>query len=221
MHVPTLFKKAFITFSGRLYLSDAVRNAAYRWAWAHIRELPTGASVVDIGSRDSLFPAFLAWRRYFVRSIERDNRFSLRQQVIRRHWNVSYVIDNCDFLAATIPGKCDAICSLFSLQHSGDDDIYAYRSAARQLRDGGMLLSATEYRHAGTRFQLERDDGAMRIYGPDDIGSRLEKPLFDEGMTEFDRVYLGVSENLKNVFTVTEPKDASYIFLLFRKKQAF
>lgn len=218
MHLPTLFKKALITFSGRLYLSDSVRNAAYRWGWSHIRELPVGASVVDIGSRDSLFPAFLSWRRYFVRSIERDNRFSLRQQSIRCHWNVSYVIDNCDFLAATIPGKCDAICSLFSLQHSGDDDIRAYRSAARQLRDGGIFLSATEYRHSGTRFQLERDDGAMRIYGPEDISGRLEKPMFDEGMTEYDRVYLGVTENRKIVFTVTEPRQASYIFLLFKKE---
>jgi len=217
MHVPTLFKKALITFSGRLYLSDTVRNAAYRWAWDHISELPTGASVVDIGSRDSLFPAFLSWRRYFVRSIERDSRFSLRQQLNCRHWNVSYVIDNCDFLAATIPGKCDAICSLFSLQHSGDDDIYAYRSAARQLRDGGMFLSATEYRHTGTRFHFERDDGTMRIYGPEDIDGRLEKPLFDEGMAEYDRVYLGISENGKKVFTVTDPAQASYIFLLFKK----
>ena len=217
MHVPTLLKKALITFSGRLYLSDAVRNTAYRWAWEHIRELPTGASVVDIGSRDSLFPAFLAWRRYFVRSIERDSRFSLQQQSNCRHWNVSFVIDNCDFLAATIPGKCDAICSLFSLQHSGDDDMYAYHSAAKKLRSGGIFLSATEYRHGGTHYHLERDDGAMRIYGPEAIETRLEKPLFDEGMAEFDRVYLGVSENRKHVFTVTEPQQASYIFLLFKK----
>jgi SAM-dependent methyltransferase len=219
MHVSALLKKTCMSFTGRLFLSDTVRNTAYRWAWEHIQELPAESSIIDIGSRDSLFPAFLAWRRYFVRVIERDSRFTLRQQLNRRHWKVSYIIDNCDFLAATIPAHCDAICSLFSLQHAGDDDIRCYRYAARQLRPGGLFLSTTEYRHAGTRIQLERDDGSMRIYGPDDISRRVEQPMFDEEMVEYDRVYVALSANRKKVLPVEKPEKASFIFLLFKKNQ--
>ncbi len=218
MHLPTLLKKAVYAFSGKLFLSDPVRNRTYRWAWGHLRSLPKTSLVVDVGSRDSLFPAFLAWRGHVVKVVERDARFTVRQIANSRRWGVRVMIDNCDFLAPTIDRPCDAICSLFSLQHAGDDDIAAYRLAARLLRSGGLLLSATEYRHEGTRFKFGCDDSAMQIYSPDDIEKRIEAPLFREGMIEYDRHYLLVTKEGKVKVADDTPGKSSIVLLLFRKE---
>lgn len=217
MHLPTLIRKAAFLASDRLHLSDAVRNRVYAWAWGHIKALPPGASIMDIGSRDSLFPAFLAWRRYSVRIIERDARFTGRQQRNARRWRTPLVVDNCDFLAAAAPGGAAAVCSLFSLQHAGEDDIAGYRKAARLLTTGGLFLSATEYCRDGTRFQHGRDDGSMRIYGPEDIDRRIEGPLFHEGMAVFDRQYAAVSGKGSVVMVNDAPENASMVLLLFKK----
>jgi SAM-dependent methyltransferase len=217
MHLPTHVRKALFTAFGRLFLSDAVRNQVYQWAWGHLKQLPRGAAVVDIGSRDSLFPAFLAWKRLSVRVVERDARFTGKQHANGRRWNVRVVVDNYDFLAGTVPDHNDAICSLFSLQHAGDDDIAAYRKAAGLLKPGGLFLSATEYRHSGTRFQHGRDDGTMRIYGPEDIDRRIEGPLFREGMVVDDRQYVAMRERGRVSLVNNAPESASIVLLLFKK----
>ena len=218
MHLPTFLKKALFRIGGKLYLSDAVRNATYKWAWEHLKPLRRSAIIVDIGSRDSLFPAFLAWQRFSVRVIERDTRFTERQARNGRRWHVQFIIDNCDFLAATFPVGCDAICSLFSLQHSGDEDVVAYRTVAHHLKSGGLFISATEYRHGGTRFQYGRDDGTMRIYGSEDITTRLENPLANEDMIECDRRYLRVVDAGRSVEFCNAPQQANILLLLFSKK---
>lgn len=218
MHLPTLLKKALFTCSGRLFLSDPVRNRIYQWAWEHLRDLPCGSSVVDIGSRDSLFPSFLAWRRYVVRVVELDARFTARQKQNGKRWRVRLIVDNCDFLAATVPRLRDAVCSLFSLQHAGENDIAACRKAAGLLRRGGLFLSATEYCRSGTRFHYGRDDGDMRIYGPEEIVERIEAPLFREGMIEYDRQYLAVDGRGGLKVVNDHPGRASVVVLLFKKE---
>ncbi|MBN1578318.1 MAG: hypothetical protein JW913_17285 [Chitinispirillaceae bacterium] len=218
MHLPTLLKKTVFILSGNFFLSDAVRNTTYQWAWGHLRGLQCGSSVVDIGSRDSLFPAFLAWKRYAVRVVERDARFTGRQIINGKRWGVRMIVDNCDFLIAAVPHPCDAVCSLFSLQHAGNKDTPAYCRAARLLRPGGLLLSAAEYCHKGSRFHEGRDDGAMRIYGPEDIEKRIEAPLFSEGMVEFDRQYYAVGEHGKVTVVTTAPAKGTMVLLLFRKE---
>ncbi len=217
MHIPTLIRKRYFALSGALSLSDSVRNTAYRWAWGHLRYLSTGAIIIDIGSRDSLFPSFLAWRGFFVRVVERDARFYSNQKKNSRNWNVRLVFDNCDFLAATLPGPSDAICSIFSLQHAGDDDIPSYRSAARWLRPGGLFLSAIEYRHRGTSFHYGRDDGTMRVHGPDDVAERIVAPLSDGGMVETERQVFGTTQNGKIGFFNDTPGSGMFMLQLFKK----
>jgi SAM-dependent methyltransferase len=217
MHLPTIIRKAVFLVSGRLLLSDALRNKVYQWAWSGLASLPHGAGIIDIGSRDSLFPLFLAWRRFAVLIVERDARFIARERRYAQRWGVTVPMDNCDFLAAEVPGSPDAVCSLFSLQHAGDGDVDGYRKAARLLKAGGLFLSATEYRHAGTRFQHDRDDGSMRIYGPEDIDLRIVDPLSGEGMAECDRRYLAVRRAGHFVSVNCAPADASVLLLMFRK----
>ena len=217
MHIPTVIKKCLFSTTRTLLLSDKVRNSTYCWAWEHLRNLPSRSLIIDIGSRDSLFPVFLSWQRYLVRVIERDARYCTRQVAHTKRWHVPLIVDNCDFLAATIPGRCDAICSLFSLQHAGDDDIAGYRYAAQNLRSGGIFLSATEYRHEGTRFHYGRDDGTMRIYGPDDVDGRIVTPLIEEGMAEIDRWYMKKTTKGDLIESNDSPEECAILYLLFRK----
>jgi hypothetical protein len=187
MHFPTLVRKSAYSFLGKTLLSDKVRNFAYGWAWAHLRNLPTGTRILDIGSRDSLFPAFLAWQGYCVSVVERDSRFGEMLRTIQRRWNVRYEVHEKDFLEFDAHEKFGAVLSLFSLQHAGDDDIPAYRKSSAMLDAGGMFLSACEYDEKGTRWHRGRDDGALRIYGPADVEERIERTLSASGLTITER----------------------------------
>jgi len=85
---------------------------------------------------------------------------------VARSWNVRYGVHEADFLIFDPPEKFNVISSLFSLQHAGENDLPAYSRAASLLGPGGMFLSACEYDDRATRWHEGRDDGAMRIYGP-------------------------------------------------------
>jgi 2-polyprenyl-3-methyl-5-hydroxy-6-metoxy-1,4-benzoquinol methylase len=140
VHIPTILRKCNYYVSGGIALSDAVRNFAYRWAWSVVRSLPQGSRICDIGSRGSLFPAFLAWRGYTVDIVEKDERFTGVQKRIARSWNVPAHIHETDFLAFGQPETFHAVCSLFSLQHAGENDAIAYRRAADLLVPGGCFF---------------------------------------------------------------------------------
>lgn len=218
MHTSALIKKLIYSLSGKMLLSDGVRNFAYQWAWSVLRTLPKGSLICDIGSRSSLFPAFLAWRGYKVDIVEKDSRFIDVQKRIARSWNVHFNVHEADFLNCDPPEKSSAICSLFSLQHAGEDDISAYRRAAALPGPKGMFLSVCEYDDRATRWHLGRDDGTMRIYGPLDIASRMEKPLISGGMEIVERRYAGFTDSGKGVVWRKGPEGSAFFFLSARKK---
>jgi hypothetical protein len=216
--IPALLRKMGYSLSGKTLLSDVVRNFAYQWAWSALRALPKGSVVCDIGPRSSLFPAFLAWKGLKVDIAEKDRRFTDIQGRIAQSWGVHFGIHEADFLTYDPPEKCNAICSLFSLQHAGENDVPAYGKAAALLGPGGMFLSACEYDDRATRWHQGRDDGAMRIYGPQDIASRMEKPLVSGGMDIMERKYAGFTKSGKGMEWRKDPKGSTFLFLCARKK---
>jgi hypothetical protein len=218
MHLPALLKKWNYSLTGKIYLSDAVRNFTYEWAWSFLRRLPKGSALCDIGSRDSLFPAFLAWQGFNVDVVEKDGRFIDVQRKNAGRWRVSMGVNGTDFKAFSLPRAYDAACSLFSLQHAGDNDVACHGRAANMLSPGGLFLSACEYVDAGTRFHEGRDDGTMRIYGPPDVRDRIEKPLLLGGMEIVDRRYAGFSRKGAVCSFQEDPRDAAFFFLCARKK---
>lgn len=163
MHLSTIIRKTIFRLSGKIALSDAVRNFTYAWAWSFLRELPAAGRICDIGSRTSLFPAFLAWRGMRVSVVEKDSRFIDAQRRISNHWRVRPEIFCGDFLEFAGDKQFLTILSLFSLQHSRENDVPAYRKAAAMLESGGLLLSACECNSHTTQWHRERDDGPLRI----------------------------------------------------------
>jgi SAM-dependent methyltransferase len=218
LHIPALMRKLGYSLSGKLLLSDAVRNFAYQWAWSVLRTLPKGSRICDIGSRSSLFPAFLAWRGFKVDIVEKDNRFIDVQKRVARSWNVRYGVHEADFLIFDPPEKFNVISSLFSLQHAGENDVPAYGKAAALLAPGGMFLSACEYDDRATRWHEGRDDGAMRIYGPQDIAHRMETSLVSGGMDIVERKYAGFTKSGRGVEWREDPEGSAFFFLCARKK---
>jgi hypothetical protein len=218
LHIPSLIKKTGFSLTGKILLSDAVRNFAYQWAWSVLKTLPKGSLICDIGPRSSLFPAFLAWRGFQVDSVEKDDRFIDVQKHIARSWNVHCNAHETDFLIFDPPEKYNAISSLFSLQHAGENDVPAYGKAAALLVPGGMFLSACEYDDRATRWHEGRDDGAMRIYGPRDVAHRMEKSLVSGGMEIVGRKYAGFTKSGKGMEWRTSPKGSVFFFLCARKK---
>ena len=219
MHVPTLLRKCAFSFTGVIALSDHVRNFAYRWAWSHLGKLPRGSLVCDIGSRDSLFPAFLAWQGYTVTVVEKDQRFIETLSSISRRWSAPYDLKTQDFLTSAFTVRVNAVLSLFSLQHAGEQDIPAYRKAAGLLRQCGLFLSVCEYDHRQTRMQHDRDDGAMRIYGPRDIEDRIEKPLIEGGVEIMEKRFAGWNKAAKRLHWKNPADTAGFCFLCGKKNR--
>ena len=218
LYIPALAKKLGFSLSGKILLSDAVRNFAYQWAWSILRTLPRESRICDIGSRGSLFPAFLAWRGYKVDIVEKDDRFTEVQKRIARSWDVHYGVHEADFLTFDPAEKYDVVCSLFCLQHAGDRDVPCYTRAAALLGPRGLFLSVCEYDDQATRWHEGRDDGTMRIYGPQDIINRMERPLISGGMEIVERKYAGFKKSGKRMTWREGPEGSIFCFLCARKK---
>jgi SAM-dependent methyltransferase len=185
---PTLRKIAF-TLTGRPRLMDPVRDFVYRWARDHLRGIPRKARILDIGCRNSSFAAFLAWRGYRIVAVDPDERAASWQEHIRRAWGVEYRFVRGGIEKATTHGPYDAVLTLFALQHAGEADTEEHRRAAGLVGRGGLLLSACEYDHRGTRWHRGRADGDMRVYGPADLATRLIEPLESAGLEITGRRY--------------------------------
>jgi hypothetical protein len=183
MHATIILRKLLFLTTGRIVLSDRVRNCAYQWAWSYLHHLPQGARICDIGSRSSAFPAFLAWRGFSVTAIEPDARFSAVQTALSMRWNRRIEVVPGDMISLSADRRFHSILSVFSLQHAGDDDIDSYVKAARSVEKGGWVLTINECTSGPTKWQRGRDDGDLRIYGTDEIGSRIEATLKREGLT--------------------------------------
>jgi SAM-dependent methyltransferase len=150
--------------------------------------------------------------------VEKDRRFTDVQKRIGQSWNVHYGVHETDFLTFGLSEKYDAVCSLFSLQHAGENDVPAYGRAASLLKPRGLFLSACEYDDRATRWHEGRDDGAMRIYGPHDIASRMEKPLVSGGMEIVERKFAGFKKSGRGVEWREGPEGSAFLFLCARKK---
>jgi SAM-dependent methyltransferase len=173
-------KFLFLAF-GKLWVMDPIRNFVYQWAWSFLRSLPRSASILDIGTRNSQFAAWCAWRGFSVTAIDKDERFHSWQDAFKQSWRVEYRTMVSDVLTLDRTMRFDCILALFSLQHAGEGDSAAYRRAFSLLKPGGTFLIVNEYNSERTTFQPARDDGALRVYGPSDIAERIEKPLLESG----------------------------------------
>lgn len=218
MHIPTVARKIIFFSLRKILLSDPVRNFAYEWAWFHLRSRGPRARICDIGSRSSAFPAFCSWQGHTVAAVERDSRFVEKQKQLAALWGVRLEVMSGELAGIQLqPARFDTVLSLFSLQHAGDEDTKNYRAAVALLRENGMLLSVSEYRHAGTVWQRGRDDGDLRRYGPEDIVRRIKEPCERIGVRWIDERYAARLNSGRVVWST--PEKADFCFLCGVKRR--
>jgi hypothetical protein len=219
MHFGPIIRKSIFLLSGRPFLMDPVRNFSYAWAWSYLRNLNKGDRILDVGTRQSTFPAFLAWRHFNIISIERDDRFTPVQEGIRREWNVAFEHCACDLLSFNPPFLFSSVVAILALQHAGDRDIASYEKCCDLLAANGRLLIVNEYSSGDTRWQHGRDDGDMRIYGNADIETRIEKPLASKNMKIVDKRFASFGDSGKKPRWTAAPESRNLCFYCFQKSK--
>jgi predicted RNA methylase len=155
-------------------VSDNIRLFSYKWVIENLG--PANArSILDIGTRESGFAAYLASVGFNVTSIERDNRHIKIQDEFKNTFNTEYEIINKDLLEITLNKQYDILTSIYALQHNIDKDIDCYTKSANICKN--TLLIVNEYNYTKTKYELGRDDGDMRIYSIHDIWERIICPI--------------------------------------------
>jgi len=216
----TAIRKTLFYVSGKPVLSDRVRNVAYAWAYGRLKTLyPQALSVCDVGSRDSLFPAFLAWRGFHVTAVDIDPEFVTCQERARRDWNVKLQTVVGNIVSVGAGRSFGSVVCLFSLQHARDDSA-AYRRIASIVEPGGLVLTVNEYHHAGTVWHKGRDDGDMRLYGKEDFAAHVEQPLFKGAVALEEKKFarFGNGKRRGLVF-VDNPEEANVVLWVGRKRK--
>jgi len=220
MNPATRIRKLLFLLTGKLFLADPIRNRVYMWAWEHLQKMPEGCFVCDIGSRDSILPSFLAWRGFEVTSVEPDTRFTGAQMANARKWGVSFEICPCDLCSIPSSRNFDCILSIFSLQHAGEGDIESYLHTGKLLRSGGVILTVNEFNSGETKWQRNRDDGDLRIYGTSDEQTRIEKPLLDSGTVIFEKKYASFVKRTgyRDLVFTGDPERADIVFIAGKRR---
>ncbi len=213
----TIRKLLFLLF-GRIVLMDPIRNFTYQWAWSHLKRLPLHSSICDVGSRNSPFPAFLAWQGFLVTAIDPDHRFYQWQENIRTNWYSTYQFITSDVCDCKGTHRFSATCALFSLQHAGERDSKGFTTLCRLLKPEGLLLTANEFDPKESKWERGRDDGDLRIYSPADLKERIELPIISSGMTVIEKRYAR-AQFKKGKITWTKDETEANICLICAKKE--
>lgn len=157
-------------------LQCPVANFGYDWALT--RMLPPGNAshprqLLDIGSRDSGFPAWAATLGYDVTACEMNTLFVAKQLEWADQLGVNMMIFGDD--VRNITHQFDITTSFCALQHSADNDIECYEHIAQITRR--QILITTEFDPKEGRVERGRDDGDMRVYSPKDVLERILMPI--------------------------------------------
>lgn len=211
-------KKLIFTLTHKLLISDSVRNFSYQWFWNYVKTFPLKTTVCDIGSRDSALASFLAWKNFSVTAIDRDHHFFFWQKRNQISWKVNFSIVQDDFLEYHFKNSFDIIIAIFSLQHAGENDIDAYKKAVSLLDRNGLIFVVNEYDHHGTRWQKNRIDGDLRIYGPDDLQKRILEPLSSCQMDIKDHRYAKFKNCGSTLCWTSSPRNGNFCFLCAQKE---
>ena len=156
-------------------LSDNIRQYSYNWICNHLSLVKHSKKLLDIGCRESRFPAYMASQGYEVDTVERDVSFVKLQTQYKKEFNSEFNIISTDLLDLPSEPKYNIISAIYSLQHNIEKDIECYEKAAELCTE--YLYIVNEFNAKKTDFKLGRSDGDMRVYSMDDVWERIINPI--------------------------------------------
>lgn len=151
-------------------LQDPIRNFAYDLILDNIKEF---SSILDIGTRDSGFAAYLSSLGHTVTTIERDANFVKSQLSWSIKLNTMFKIGHGELI--NIKDNFDIITAVYALQHNVEKDIDCYKHCAKIANKSIHIVN--EYNESETKLHIGRGDGDMRIYSYNDIFDRIIDPI--------------------------------------------
>jgi SAM-dependent methyltransferase len=155
-------------------LQCAVLNFGYDWMLENAKDFDDGLSLLDVGCRNSGFPAWATKLGYRVTACELDPKFLTAQAEWKERFNVDFDVFAID-VRSIVTRRFDITTSFCAIQHSAEKDIECYEHIAR-ITDGQIFIM-TEFDPKGGRIERGRDDGDMRIYGRQDVLDRIIDPI--------------------------------------------
>ncbi len=158
-------------------LQCPVANFGYEWALGEMIQSEVNGqqrSLLDVGCRDSGFPAWAAKCGYDVTACELDPKFLRKQSEWKEVFNVDFDMYAID-LRSISTKQFDVSTSFCAIQHSAENDVECYQHLARITRR--QIFITTEFDPKGWRIERGRDDGDMRIYDPVDLSNRIFEPI--------------------------------------------
>ncbi len=135
--------------------------------------------ILDIGSRDSKWPAFLAKAGHAVFAVDRCDGFTGSQAAIMTNWDTQDTVAQQDVTGMSATQEFHFILDIFAIQHNGDTDhdIASWLHCANMLAKGGFITIVVKYNHLQGSVQKGRSDGDMRTYSQEDVERRIITPL--------------------------------------------
>jgi hypothetical protein len=158
-----------------LKLSDNIRQYTYNWICNHLSLIKKPSTLLDIGTRESKFAAYMSSQGYKVTSIERDTKFIDLQNKYEKEFDTKYEILTTDLLDLPDEPKYDLVTAIYSLQHNIEKDIHCYEKAAKLCNQ--YLYIINEFKSEKEELKLGRNDGDMRVYSLDQVWERIVEPV--------------------------------------------
>ena len=205
-------------------LQDNIRHFFYEHILGCIDQVdPKHRKVVlDIGSRDSKWPAFLAREGHPVFCIDRWDQIVHIQQSIMANWKVQFTIAHQDVTGMDLSQQFHFILDIFAIQHNGstDHDIASWLHCANMLGKGGFFTTVVKYNHTQGSIQEDRSDGAMRTYSHKDVQSRIVMPL-KSALPDLEGIIVEpilFDFQQQSIGFVNEPEQANALWLVMQRQ---
>lgn len=202
--------------------NDDVRQFAYDAIFKIIKS-KTSKRILDVGTRDSKFPAYLASIGHKVSICERFKGAIESQRENRRLFNIEYENEYWDdVLNIPTDNVYDIILSTFAIQHNIETDTDCYLYCWKDLLTfGGKMVVIAAYNAEEGKLHLGRSDGDMRICSEEEIHSRIIDPLdsavsFNTLAVDYWKYHYPI-EGQPEVVGFVDKKDASVVMITMEK----
>lgn len=161
-------------------LQDPIRNYFYSLIYDDILcglMIKPPLRMLDIGTRDSKWPVFLAQQGYLVTAVDRWEKFVEKQLLHCKTFDTAIDIHQADFLDLNL-SPFNVVFDIFALQHNGNsgNDIIAWRKCAELVSPQGWFIAVVKFGQVPA-LQPYRDDGALKDYTYQEIQERIFAPF--------------------------------------------
>jgi hypothetical protein len=192
-------------------LSDPIRMYSYNLIMNYLEKIPHSKKLLDIGCRESKFPAYMASLGYIVDCVERDGSIIKLQNKYKNEFKTNYNLYINDLLDLDFT-KYDIVTSIYALQHNINKDIECYQKAAEICNR--FLFITNEFNYDKEKLDIGRSDGDLRKYSFEQLSERILNPINKVHKIQNIMVEYSLFNFLKQtIYKVATPEQANTVHI--------